>query len=56
MWLIAELFNNCKNRSTKNSNWNNPASAVPTEEEIKLFRNCYVKSLKGIKISDTIIN
>ena len=56
VWLLAEIFNNCKTRATKNSNWNNPASAIATEEELKQFSNCVTKSFKGVALFPTIIN
>jgi hypothetical protein len=56
VWLMSEIFNNCKNRATKNSNWSQPASAAATEEELKQFTNCVTKSFKGIALFPSIIN
>jgi hypothetical protein len=56
VWLLSEIFNNCKARATKNSNWSNPASANVTDEEIKQFTNCVTKSFKGVALFPTIIN
>jgi hypothetical protein len=56
VWLMSGIFNNCKNRATKNSNWNQPASAVATEEELKQFTNCITKSFKGVALFPSIIN
>ena len=56
VWLMSEIFNNCKTRATKNSNWSQPASGVATEEEVKQFTNCVTKSFKGIALFPSIIN
>ena len=56
VWLFAEIFNNCKNRATKNSNWSQPASGNPTDEEVKAFTNCITKSFKGVALFPSIIN
>ena len=56
VWLMSEIFNNCKTRATKNSNWSQPASGVATEDELKQFTNCVTKSFKGIALFPSIIN
>ena len=56
VWLLSEVFNFCKTRATKNSNWSNAASANASEEEIKQFTNCVIKSFKGVAMFPTIIN
>ena len=56
VWLLSEIYSNCKTRSIKNANWTNPDSGNATEEELKNFTNCVTKSFKGIALYPTIIN
>ena len=55
VWLLAGIFKNCKDRTVKNANWNQPASANATEDEIKAFSNCVTKNLKAVALFPTVI-
>lgn len=55
-WGFTAIFKNCKDRSIKNANYTNPASANATDEEIKQFTNCVTKNFKAIALYPSIIN
>jgi hypothetical protein len=55
VWLLAGIFKNCKDRTQKNTNWSQAASANATDDEIKSFSNCVVKNLKAVALFPTAI-
>jgi len=55
VWLLAGIFKNCKDRTAKNVNWSQAASANPTDDEIKQFSNCVAKNLKGVALFPSLI-
>ena len=42
VWLLSEIYSNCKTRATKNVNWSNPASGNATDEELKNFSSSFI--------------
>ncbi len=56
VWTLSAIYKNCKDRSTKNSNFANAASGTATDDEIKQFTNCVTKNLKAIALFPSIIN
>jgi hypothetical protein len=55
IWLFSGIFKNCKDRTIKNANWAQPASAKATEDEIKQFSNCVSKNLKAVALFPAVI-
>lgn len=56
VWTLTAAFKTCKDRSIKNANWSQAASAQATDEEMKTFNNCIVKHLKAIALFPSTIN
>ncbi len=55
VWLLSGVFKNCKDRTIKNSNWSQAASANATEDELKQFSNCVTKNLKAVALFPSVI-
>jgi hypothetical protein len=55
VWTLTGVFKTCKDRTMKNTNWAQPASAQASDDEIKQFANCVTKSLKAIALFPTTI-
>jgi hypothetical protein len=56
VWTFSAIYKNCKDRTNKNTNYSNPASANATDDEIKQFTNCVTKNLKAVALFPSIIN
>jgi hypothetical protein len=56
VWLLTGVFKTCKDRTIKNTNYSNAASANATDDEIKQFTNCVTKNLKAVALFPSIIN
>lgn len=56
VWTLSAIFKTCKDRTMKNTNYTNPASANATDDEFKQFSNCVTKNLKAVALFPSIIN
>ena len=56
VWLLSSTFKNCKDQVVKKANYNQPASANSSDEELRLFSNCVTKSLKAVALFPASIN
>lgn len=56
VWALTAVYKTCKDRTVKNTNYSNAASANATDDELKQFSNCVTKNLKAIALFPSIIN
>jgi hypothetical protein len=56
IWAYNNIFKVCRDRSLKNTNYNQAASALATDEELRQFTNCCTKHLKAAALFPSVIN